>query len=148
MKKLLSIVAVIAIAATAFSADVVRFGGANGNPYTVVGGGSGGWTNSIAAAATATNATQVFLPQQTALGQVAVQVNGIGTSSSTTNFTIVTLQQSVDGVNWVALGTVTNLASSTVSTVTVGAVPYIRVYSIKNSDAGALTNYSVVICPK
>lgn len=151
MKKLLSIVALVAVAATAFSADVVRFGGANGNPYVIVGSGSGGWTNSIAAGATATNATQVFLPQNLAQGNLAVQVEAIGANDTTTNFAIVTFQKSLDAQSWVALGTVTNLSntgSGSVTSLTVGAYPYIRVYSIKNSDAGALTNYSVWICPK
>lgn len=72
-------------------------------------------------------------------------LSGAGTTANT-----VTLQQSVDKSNWQTLTAFTVTPAGTasvpvVTNLTIGAAPYIRVYSIANANGntGFITNYTV-----
>ena len=80
---------------------------------------------------------------------VAIQfvsaLSGAGTTANT-----VTIQESVDRENWMTLMAFTATPAGTtpvvvVTNLTIGAAPYLRVYSIANANAntGYITNYTI-----
>lgn len=75
------------------------------------------------------------------------ELSGAGTTANT-----ITIQQSVDRVNWATLTAfpVTPAGATAVTVVTnlnIGAIPYLRVSSIANANAntGYITNYTVKV---
>ena len=79
-----------------------------------------------------------------ALG-VKAALDAAGTTANT-----ITVQQSIDRVNWTGMMTFTQTPAGTTPVITVtnlsvGGVPYIRVSAIANANAntGAITNYTV-----
>jgi hypothetical protein len=77
-------------------------------------------------------------------------LSGAGTTANT-----VVLQQSVDRSNWITHTTFTATPAGTtpvtvITNLAVGALPYLRVYSINNASAntGYITNYTVKVFVK
>lgn len=143
MKTIKTFIALIAIVATAIVASAQL-----GNPQVVVTSG----TTSGAYAAITNNTTAYptnAIIDCSGKKDVAIafvsSLSGAGTTANT-----VTIQQSVDRSNWQTLTAFTATPAGTtavtvVTNLTVGAVPYLRIYSIANANAntGFITNYTV-----
>lgn len=146
MKKTLLIVAALAVFATAAQAQLGT-GGTAGR--TLIQNGVGDWTATIATGTAVTSTTTII--DCTKQKEVCLQWRQTATTGSGTADNTMVVQASVDRVNWVTAWTPVLAPSGTAGTFTqmqtnisVGAIPYIRVYSITTgANTVALTNYSV-----
>lgn len=149
MKTIKMIVAAAAILALfALNAEAQSRFRADGANIVVSGSSSGAYaaiTNNTSAYPT--NAI-INAPQGK---DVAIQfvsaLSGAGTTANT-----VTIQESVDRENWMTLMAFTATPAGTtpvtvVTNLSIGAAPYLRVYSIANANAntGYITNYTVKV---
>lgn len=127
------------------AADVVRL---QSNPSTVVESGvtPGAYaaiTNNTAAYPT--NAIIYASSAKDVAVQWKAELSGAGTTANT-----LTIQQSVDGLDWQTVKAIAMTPAGTtpvtvVTNITVGATPYLRVYSIANAsgNTGYVTNYTI-----
>jgi hypothetical protein len=122
-----------------------------GAPSTVVQGGVGAWTNSIAANSTYTTNTLIDCTAKKDVAiQWAAELSGAGTTANT-----MVIQSSVDNSNWVTYVSLSMTPAGTTPVIvqtnlTVGAIPYLRVRSMANASAntGSITNYTVKVYNK
>jgi hypothetical protein len=144
MKTILKL-AVAAIALTAFTAQaqlgapqvVVRSAVSSGAYAAITNNTIAYPTNAIVEAPTQKDAAIAFTSE----------LSGAGTTANT-----VVIQESVDRSNWETILTFTATPAGTtpvtvVTNLPIGALPYLRVYSIANANAntGYITNYTVKV---
>lgn len=140
MNKIKLLIGALALVATSALGQI-------GGSQQLVTSASGEWFGAITnnTSCTATNAIVDCSRQKDVLLVFRGQLSGAGTTANT-----ITVEQSVDRVNWGALTAFTVTPAGTTykivaTNLTINAVPYIRVSEIANANAntGYLTNYTI-----